>query len=156
MKTAFVWFAWATLCTIATSLVLFAALVPEKRKEVSWASADEEQIEQLVAAHKGKVIVVDFWASWCAPCRSALPDTIKWSKKYPELVVLTVSFDRVPEAGHNFLKKLDATETTNLFFTGKKAPFGFPGYIPYLVLFDKAGVQHDFSESKMLELLGEK
>jgi len=36
----------------------------------------------LIESHQGNVIYVDFWASWCAPCRSAFPEAIKLRREY--------------------------------------------------------------------------
>lgn len=156
MKRAFLIFAWCVLACICTSVVLFAAIAKEPAK-VSWNSAGKKELDALVTAHKGSVIVIDVWASWCGPCRQSMPDTIAWSKQHPNLVVLTVSLDKNSDDGLNFLKRLDATKSINLFWTDplKSLPYNYPNYIPYLILLDKNGKQYEFSESKMLELLKE-
>jgi thiol-disulfide isomerase/thioredoxin len=54
--------------------------------------------EAQVALHElhGKVVLVDFWASWCAPCNAAMPQLEKLSKDYPadQFVVLGVNVDK--------------------------------------------------------------
>ena len=52
-------------------LFLFAALLP----------VDESGFQQLVAAHRGKVVVYDFWATWCDSCRAELPQLVKLQAK---------------------------------------------------------------------------
>ena len=44
---------------------------------------------------RGKVVLVDFWASWCAPCNAAMPELEKLSKEFPadQFVVLGVNVD---------------------------------------------------------------
>jgi thiol-disulfide isomerase/thioredoxin len=46
---------------------------------------------------RGKVVLVNFWATWCPPCRAEIPDLIKLQDKYRDkLVVLGISEDEVP------------------------------------------------------------
>lgn len=51
-------------------------------------------------AVKGKIKLLDFWASWCAPCRAENPHMIKLYEKYHNkgLVILGISLDHQPDA----------------------------------------------------------
>ena len=46
--------------------------------------------------HKGKVVMLEFWATWCPPCRAAIPGVEKLHKTYKDkgLVVLSISMDQ--------------------------------------------------------------
>jgi cytochrome c biogenesis protein CcmG/thiol:disulfide interchange protein DsbE len=48
-----------------------------------------------LSAYKGKVILLDFWATWCAPCRIEIPNFVELYKKYQArgFVVLGISVD---------------------------------------------------------------
>jgi len=60
----------------------------------SLKTADGTTIE--LAKLKGKVVVVNFWATWCPPCRAEIPDFIKIQEKYKSkgLVIVGVSLDQ--------------------------------------------------------------
>ena len=55
----------------------------------------------------GKVLLLNFWASWCGPCVEETPSLSKLARDYASkgLVVLGVSVDKDPQAYQNFLRK---------------------------------------------------
>jgi thiol-disulfide isomerase/thioredoxin len=59
----------------------------------------------------GKVIVIDFWATWCPACRAALPEMKELVKKYPsdKLVVISSSADRDQSAWRDYIAKKQMT-----------------------------------------------
>jgi cytochrome c biogenesis protein CcmG/thiol:disulfide interchange protein DsbE len=61
-----------------------------------------------VASLAGKVVVIDFWATWCAPCREELPMLQKLYKKYGSqgLVVVGVSVDKEVDNIKQFMQKM--------------------------------------------------
>jgi thiol-disulfide isomerase/thioredoxin len=65
----------------------------------------------LPSSLSGKVIVLDFWASWCSPCAQSFPVLDDLQKKHAEqgVVVLAVSVDEKAEAMRAFLKKHPVT-----------------------------------------------
>jgi len=66
--------------------------------------------EAQVASHKGKVIYVDFWASWCVPCRKSFPWMNEIQSKYnnKNFTVLSVNLDAQPELAAEFLQEMPA------------------------------------------------
>lgn len=63
-----------------------------------------------LADHQGKVVVVDFWASWCVPCRRSFPWLNNMRAKYADqgLVIIGVNVDASREDATAFLDKYPA------------------------------------------------
>jgi thiol-disulfide isomerase/thioredoxin len=70
-------------------------------KTVETISADE--FRQVIAHHRGQAILVNFWATWCAPCVKEIPEIVKLQEKYKErgLRVIVVSLDEPAELESN-------------------------------------------------------
>lgn len=70
--------------------------------------AAEGQLD--VAQYKGRVVYLDFWASWCVPCRKSFPWLNELAKKYPEdLVIVGINVDNERTAAMKFLEKYPAS-----------------------------------------------
>jgi cytochrome c biogenesis protein CcmG, thiol:disulfide interchange protein DsbE len=54
---------------------------------------------------RGRVVVLNLWASWCAPCIEELPSLLALQKQMPELVIVAVSMDQDPDVYNRFLLK---------------------------------------------------
>lgn len=63
-----------------------------------------------LAQYRGKLVLVDFWASWCAPCRHSFPWLNEMQAKYADrgLVVVGVNVDRERDDAEHFLREVPA------------------------------------------------
>jgi peroxiredoxin len=61
----------------------------------AWKLKDVDGKPVELSQFKGKVVILDFWATWCPPCRTEIPGYIALQKKYADdgLVVIGVSVD---------------------------------------------------------------
>jgi len=63
-----------------------------------------------LSKYNGKVVIVDFWASWCVPCRRSFPWMNAMQEKYAAdgLIIIAVNLDRNAEDAARFLEKYPA------------------------------------------------
>ena len=56
--------------------------------------------------HRGSVVLLDFWATWCRPCRMSIPELVKLQEKHKKrgLVILGVSLDDPGQATDKYLR----------------------------------------------------
>ena len=107
------------------------------------ANANEPiiEFEQAMAQYKGKVVYVDFWASWCVPCRKSFPWMNALQTKHQEqgFVVLSINLDAEKRLAQNFLQQVPANFAIIYDAKGKLArQFKIKG-MPSSYLFDRQG-----------------
>jgi thiol-disulfide isomerase/thioredoxin len=109
---------------------------------------EKKSLSKILADYKGKVVYIDFWASWCAPCRKEMSYSKKLAAQLAQdsVVFLYLSLDEKEEDWKKAVKKLGLTHTpqTPHFRRGQTAADellrGFYIYgIPHYLIFDKNG-----------------
>jgi thiol-disulfide isomerase/thioredoxin len=90
---------------------------------------------------KGKVVIVDFWASWCGPCKDSFPVMNELLKKYADrgLVIVAVNADEVRADMDEFLKKNPAAFTVVRDATQKLMEKVDVGTMPSSFILDRDG-----------------
>lgn len=111
------------------------------------AVVDRAGYDEVVAAQRGKVVLVDFWATWCGPCLMQLPHTIQLAREHGDkLAVVTVSMDDPASAAQVQSRLLErgADKLINLISkaTGPQGVEAFEidgGALPHYKLYDRRG-----------------
>jgi cytochrome c biogenesis protein CcmG/thiol:disulfide interchange protein DsbE len=128
---------------LAPQLGALTGLAPEGPLAPSYAlvTLDGDTIDS--ADLKGKVVVVNFWASWCIPCRLEMPSLEKLHERHAgdDLVVLGFDTDVVDDSAvRRFLDDRGVTYPVGRATTLQRSAFGgIPG-IPTTFIVDRSGV----------------
>ncbi len=115
---------------------------------------DLKGLEGAIAAHRGKAVLVNFWAIWCEPCVAELPEFLAVGRDYRDrnAVVLTVSYDlMIPDVTRQgVLKSMRAFVAERKIdapvfiydapdYDAINARFGLPGPVPATIAIDAKG-----------------
>jgi len=131
---------------VIIALTLFTTLLPAILPAATASPAPDftlpgrEGVLEL-QQYRGQVVYLDFWASWCKPCRKSFPWMNALHKRYSDdhLVVLAVNLDEDTVAARRFLQRYPATFTVAFDPQGKVAErYGLKG-MPSSYLIDKQG-----------------
>lgn len=105
---------------------------------------------RVVAGKKGRVLLVNFWATWCEPCREEMPHLVSAAKKFPtkDLAVVLVSLDSQktgPTQVPKFLKEQNVPFVCWLAKTRDPQEFidtvdrTWDGSLPYTLIYGRDG-----------------
>lgn len=129
--------------------------------------ASPSGVMTTLSSLRGKVVLVDFWASWCAPCRKENPNIVRIYNKYKDqgFEIYGVSLDENVESWKTAIQKDGITwpQVSELKKWNSKVVKDYSiEAIPYSVLLDKngkivaKGLRSDELDLKLMELLGKK
>lgn len=143
------------------SLILQIQKLNTAAKAPNFELLDDNGKKVSLSSFNGKIVFIDFWATWCGPCLEQLPFTLKLEKKYNknDVIFLYVNINDEKEKWLNFLK-LKNMKGNHLFATeieSKKIRFDYLiRGIPHYVIIDNNGnltAPIQFNENKENALL---
>lgn len=115
-------FAWLSICTLN-----FAQDIPKQNKtqfskEALTQKLEDENgnkisVQQILDQHKGKILVIDFWAGWCRDCLQALPKAEELERNNPTIDFVFFSLERSKEKFDSSLERFNMKEKENYWFS---------------------------------------
>jgi len=127
-------------------LLLMTALAFGQEKLIP---VDEAGFQKLVAAQKGKIVLADFWATWCVPCRKEMPQLVALQAKLKsrgiELIAISADEPEQEKAAIQFLKTNKVPGTVYVKRPKDDEKFinaidpKWSGALPALFVYDRSG-----------------
>ena len=135
---------------------------PKNYEEIVFKDLEQKDID--LANYKGKLLILNFWATWCAPCREEMPslDILQSNIRLNNLKIFPINIGQEDSLKSLFFFKELKIENLNIYFDptinlAKK--FALRG-VPTTILFNKEGKEFariigsiDFSDEKFIDWL---
>ena len=158
-----------TVVTAAMVVVCFAVLMPGQSPPPKGSSAgvtggpmitqiDEVALKKLLVPN-GKPLLINFWATWCDPCREEFPELVKINADYKgKIDFITISLDDLADINTGvpkFLTEMHAEmpayllKATDDEAAMRSVSSNWSGGLPFTVLFDEKGSMRYFRQGKI-------
>jgi len=97
--------------------------------------------EVSLSDFRGEWVVVNYWATWCAPCRKEIPDLSKLHSDRDDVTVLGLAYEELEDDDfYEFLKDFDVSyPILKVDVYAPPEPFGAPRVLPTTIILDKEG-----------------
>lgn len=137
-------------------LLAVAGFLLAGRPSAAVETCDLDCLEKRLSGLRGKVVLVDFWATWCPPCKWEIPEIARLRERYRDLgfEVLGVSLDTRPDAVDRFLGKTPVPYPVVLGTRDVKRNYRVMA-LPTKILLDRSGAvverREGYVEGEVLE-----
>lgn len=103
------------------------------------ALSDLEGGTVKLSDYRGKVVVMNFWATWCGPCIQEMPMFQEYQDRFPNLAMLGVNAEESPDTVKKFLESLEINYTILLDGTMGMAREFRVNFLPTTIFIDEKG-----------------
>lgn len=131
-------------------VVVVEASAQQRAPDLSFKDINGKTIR--LSDFKGKVVLLNFWATWCVPCRTEIPDLVKKQREYRRqglrIVGITYPPERMTEV-RRFARKLKINYPLSIGSKETKQTFTSSETLPLSVIIDQEGVVRGMIEGIM-------
>ena len=131
------------IITLAAILLYLPAVTPgQSTKAPALTLKDLWGRKVRVSDYRGKVVLLNFWATWCPPCRAEMPELVNWQREYRSkgLQVIGITYPPADRAEvRKFIRSIRVNYPVMLGAKETKALFDSGETLPLTVIIDRAG-----------------
>lgn len=138
------------MCLLALGLLAPADGPSAAAQEGGPAMVGAAGLHELVGRHAGRVVVVNFWATWCPPCKAEFPDIVRFYDDYRaqgvDVIAVSMNADDELEDVAAFLQEFQppfpvyrAATQDETFYAGVLPDAEWFGELPITLVFDASG-----------------
>jgi cytochrome c biogenesis protein CcmG/thiol:disulfide interchange protein DsbE len=130
---------------IATALLMFTTAAHGQSAQQQAPPLTLKSIQGRVLSlsnYRGKVVLLNFWATWCPPCRAEMPDLIRMQREYGARGLQIIGITYPPEAlgeVRRFVRKLKVDYPVAIGTKETKALFDESETLPLTIVIDREG-----------------
>ena len=118
------------------------AAVSQTQKAPALELKDLRGRRHRLSDYEGKVVLLNFWATWCPPCRAEVPDLVRWQREYERagLQVIGITYPPTTRAEvRRFLRRYRVGYPVLLGTRATRALFDRGETLPFTVVIDREG-----------------
>lgn len=127
---------------MVTSLAKVQRSIGEHLEDFAFTTLSDNQSHTL-ADYQGKVLVLNFWATYCGPCLQEFPDLHKLENRYQGRVEVLALSDEEPDHIRRVIQKLDAPSQVGRYSNEKW--MNLESFRPVTIILDKDGIIREYT-----------
>ena len=136
-------------------LIVFspASIFGQEARAPQFALKDINGATVRLRSYRGKVVLINFWATWCPPCRAEMPDLVRLQRQYARQGLQIIGITYPPEEKNRvrrFARSLKVNYPIILGTSQLKARFSSEETLPLTVVIDRDGKVNDIISGILL------